>query len=80
MVGVLGIFKARGTKVFNDVIGKASEVGGGSVTSILPIKCLLSANSDIYGSFLLNMALPVDCAASRAHPDSHDPDDALCRA
>jgi hypothetical protein len=62
MVGVLGIFKARGTKVFNDVIGKASEVGGGSVTSILPIKCLLSVNSDIYGSFLLNMALPVASA------------------
>ena len=59
MVGVLGIFKARGTKVFNDIIGKASTVGGGSPTSILPIKCLLSTNKYIYGPFLVNMALPV---------------------
>ena len=58
MVGVLGIFKARGTQVFNEVIGKAAQVGGGSLASMLPLKCLLSMHRDIYGPFLLNMALP----------------------
>ena len=58
MVGVLGIFTARGTQVFNEVIGKAAQVGGGSLASMLPLKCLLSMHRDIYGPFLLNMALP----------------------
>ena len=61
MLGVLGIFKARGTKVFNDAIGKSSEVAGGAVTKLMPIKCLLQSQS--YGPFLLNMLLPVIFAA-----------------
>jgi hypothetical protein len=56
MLGVLGIFKARGTKVFNEWIGKSSEVAGGSLTAWTPIKCLLESQS--YGPFLLNMMLP----------------------
>jgi hypothetical protein len=56
MLGVLGIFKARGTKVFNEVMARPAEVVGGSVTSMVQIKCAL--NSQIYGPFVLNMALP----------------------
>lgn len=56
MLGVLGIFKARGTKAFNDAIGKSAEVAGGAVTKLMPIKCLLQSQS--YGPFVLNMLLP----------------------
>ena len=56
MVGVLGIFKARGTQVFNDVVSRPSDIVGGSVTSLLPIKCALG--SQIYGPFIVNMLLP----------------------
>ena len=56
MLGVLGIFKARGTKVFNEWIGKTSQIAGGSLTSMLAIKCILG--TQVYGPFLLNMALP----------------------
>ena len=56
MLGVLGIFKARGTKVFNEVMSRPAEVVGGSLTSMMPIKCAM--NSQIYGPFLLNMAIP----------------------
>ena len=57
MVGVLGIFKAKGTKVFNELVARPSEIIGGSLTSMLPIKCALQ--SQIYGTFLLNMSLPL---------------------
>ena len=57
MLGVLGIFKARGTKVFSDFASGPAEVAGGSITSMLPIKCAM--HSQIYGPFLLNMALPL---------------------
>ena len=56
MLGVLGIFKAKGTKVFNEVASRPAEVVGGSITSMLPIKCALQ--SQIYGPFLLTMSLP----------------------
>ena len=56
MLGVLGIFKAKGTAVFNDVASRPSEIVGGSFTSLLPIKCAL--NSQIYGPFILNMSAP----------------------
>ena len=56
MLGVLGIFKAKGTQVFNEIMSRPSEIVGGSVSSLLPIKCALG--SQIYGTFLLNMALP----------------------
>ena len=60
MLGVLGIFKARGTKLFNEVIGQTSQVAGGALTSMLAIKCLLG--TQIYGPFLVNMMLPVASA------------------
>ena len=56
MLGVLGIFKAKGTAIFNEAASRPAEVVGGSVTSMLPIKCALQ--SQIYGPFLLTMALP----------------------
>ena len=56
MLGVLGIFKAKGTSVFNEVASRPAEIVGGSVTSMLPIKCVLE--SQIYGPFILTMALP----------------------
>jgi hypothetical protein len=56
MLGVLGIFKARGTKVFNEVLSRPAEVLGGSLTSMLPVKCAMK--SQIYGPFIMNMAAP----------------------
>ena len=57
MLGVLGIFKARGTKVFNEVMNRPAEVVGGSISSLLPVKCFLQ--SQMNGPFFINMALPV---------------------
>ena len=57
MLGVLGIFRAQGTRVFNELVSRPSEVVGGSFTSMLPIKCALE--SQLYGPFLLNMLLPL---------------------
>ena len=56
MLGVLGVFRAKGTKVFNEAISRPSEVVGGSFASLLPVKCLLG--SQIYGPFFLNMFMP----------------------
>ena len=57
MLGVLGIFKAKGTAVFTKVMSQPSQVVGGSITSVLPLKCAM--NSQAYGSFLANMTLPL---------------------
>jgi hypothetical protein len=64
MLGVLGIFKARGTKVFNDVMSRPAEVVGGSLTSVLPFKCAFK--SQVYAPFIMNMLLPpaIVCIAS----------------
>ena len=56
MLGVLGIFRARGTNVFNDVISRPAEVVGGSLTAVLPLRCALGLG--YYGTFTLNMGLP----------------------
>ena len=56
MLGVLGIFKARGTAVFNEVVNRPAEIVGGSITSITAVKCTL--NSQAYGTFLMNMFAP----------------------
>ena len=56
MLGVLGIFKARGTRVFDEVMGKSAAIAGGGGSQMLAIKCLMG--SEVYGPFLLNMALP----------------------
>ena len=57
MLGVLGIFKAKGTAVFNSVMSRPAELVGGSVTSAMPVKCAL--DSQAYGTFLATMALPL---------------------
>ena len=57
MLGMLGIFKARGTKIFYEAIGKASEAVGGGIMLALPMKCLLE--TQIYGSFVFQMCLPL---------------------
>lgn len=64
MLGVLGIFKARGTQIFNEVTSRPSDVIGGSFLSVLPVKCALG--SQIYGPFLLNMLLPPVALATSA--------------
>ena len=56
MLGVLGIFKAKGTTVFNELASRPAEVVGGSITSMLAFKCVMS--SQIYGPFILTMMLP----------------------
>ena len=56
MLGALGIFKAKGTAIFNEWVVKTSAIAGGSLTSTLAVKCLLG--SQIYGPYILNMALP----------------------
>ena len=56
MLTVLGVFKARGTALFNELVQRPASIVGGGFSSALPIKCL--QNSQIYGSFLLNMATP----------------------
>ena len=56
MLGVLGIFKAKGTAVFNEIVNRPAEIIGGSVTSITAVKCTL--NSQAYGTFLMNMFAP----------------------
>jgi len=57
MLMVLGIFKARGTQLFNDITQRPAEIVGGSLTSAFPIKCLLQ--SSLYGPFVLNMLTPI---------------------
>jgi hypothetical protein len=57
MLTVLGVFKARGTALFNELVQRPAAIAGGGVSSALPLKCLL--NSQIYGSFMLNMATPI---------------------
>ena len=57
MLMVLGIFKARGTDLFNELTQRPAEIIGGSVTSTFPIKCLVQ--SSLYRPFLINMLSPV---------------------
>ena len=61
MLTVLGVFKARGTALFNELVQRPAAIVGGGVSSALPLKCLL--NSQIYGSFLLEYG---DTRSSRA--------------
>ena len=80
MLGVLGIFKAKGTDVFNEVASRPAEVVGGSFTSLLPIKCAL--NSQIYGPFLITMLLPfvlLIVAAAADDSESAGRDDAAAK-
>jgi hypothetical protein len=56
MLTVLGVFKARGTALFNEIVQRPASIAGGGISSALPLKCLL--NSQIYGPFIVNMLLP----------------------
>ena len=56
MLGVLGIFRAHGTQMFNEAISRPAEIAGGSIVSLLPFKC--AVRSQIWGPFLANIALP----------------------
>ena len=56
MLTVLGVFKARGTALFNELVQRPASIAGGGISSALPLKCIL--NSQIYGSFILNLATP----------------------
>ena len=58
LLGVLGVFKARGTATFNEVMQKPAEVGGGAFTSLPAFGCLLGGAWQAYGVFAINMALP----------------------
>ena len=57
MLTVLGVFKARGTALFNELVQRPASIVGGGISAALPLKCLL--NSQIYGSFILNMGTPL---------------------
>ena len=50
------VFKARGTQAFNDAMSRPAEIVGGSISSLLPIKCFLDSQS--YAPFIINMLLP----------------------
>ena len=50
------VFKARGTQAFNDAMSRPAEIVGGSISSLLPIKCFLDSQS--YAPFFINMLLP----------------------
>ena len=56
MLTVLGVFKARGTALFNELVQRPASIAGGGISSALPLKCLL--NSQIYGTFILNLMTP----------------------
>ena len=56
MLGVLGIFRASGTALFNEAITRPANIVGGSFSSLLPFKCAMM--SQIWGPFLFNIATP----------------------
>ena len=56
MLGVLGIFKARGTSAFQAAIGQPASLAGGAITTAVFIKCLFM--SPVYVSFSITMAAP----------------------
>ena len=66
MLGVLGVFKARGTRLYNEIVGETSEVAGGGVAKIHAISCLsmqtLGPGALVYAQFLIQMLLPVAAA------------------
>ena len=56
MLSILGIFKARGTAAFRQVVTWPTSILGGGVTSMLFLKCWLG--SPLYAPFLMAMVLP----------------------
>jgi hypothetical protein len=57
MLAVLGVFKARGTVLFNELVQRPASIAGGGISSVLQLKCLM--NSQIYGTFMLSMMTPI---------------------
>jgi hypothetical protein len=64
MLTVLGVFKARGTALFNELVQRPASIAGGGISSALPLKCLL--NSQVYGTFGVNMLTPILACALTA--------------
>jgi len=64
MLTVLGVFKARGTALFNELVQRPASIAGGGFSSALPLKCLL--NSQIYATFAVNMLTPIAACALTA--------------
>ena len=64
MLTVLGVFKARGTALFNEIVQRPASIAGGGISSALPLKCLL--NSQIYGTFVMNILTPIFACALTA--------------
>lgn len=62
MLMVLGVFKARGTAIFNDIVQRPAQIAGGGLSASLPVKCLLG--SQFYGTYALNMFTPFIAAAA----------------
>ena len=60
MLSVLGVFKARGTAVFNEVVQRPAKIAGGGVSSIVNLKCFL--NDQLYSTFMLDMLTPLIAA------------------
>jgi len=57
MLGVLGIYRAKGTRMFNEVMRRPTEVVGGSLSSLLPLRCLLGG--EVWGPFFFTLACPL---------------------
>ena len=55
-LGILGVFKAKGTAVFREIVQWPASFGGGGITSMLFVKCALK--SQIYGPFWMTMLAP----------------------
>ena len=60
MLSVLGVFKAKGTAVFREIVQWPATIGGGGVTSALFVKCALRIS--LYGPFWLTMLAPIVAA------------------
>ena len=64
MVSTFGIFKARGTAVFRQIVRAPASVVGGGISSMLFAKCALG--SPLYGPFFITMCLPLVALAFTA--------------
>ena len=61
MLGILGVFKAKGTAAFRNIVQWPANVGGGGVTSMMFVKCALL--SQIYAPFWLTLVAPFVASA-----------------
>ena len=56
MLSILGIFKARGTEMFRNIVGWPASLVGGGITRVLFVKCLF--HSALYAPFMITMITP----------------------